>query len=202
MWRAQITTMTLSTTTASLIALLIASFALPCLPNIHRAAKKTSWSTTHSTDPSSSSSHQHLDPDTMDASQQYNNSNNIQDKHKLFQAQICSVIAALVVGLTGILPLLVIPLEAGPNLKHGGKFHCLFLSFFVALYAYLTADMVKSTEPFFKKKANCGAKSTNLKKKFVSGNYHIIKEALGLLSGTVLSRKKPLCTHIPKLSTF
>ena len=32
-----------------------------------------------------------------------------------------SVIAAVLVGLSGIFPLLVIPMEAGPALKHGGK---------------------------------------------------------------------------------
>ena len=32
-----------------------------------------------------------------------------------------SVIAASLVGLSGIFPLLVIPMEAGPALKHGGK---------------------------------------------------------------------------------
>lgn len=32
-----------------------------------------------------------------------------------------SILGAIVVGLSGIFPLLVIPLEAGPSLKHGGK---------------------------------------------------------------------------------
>ena len=32
-----------------------------------------------------------------------------------------SVIAASLVGLSGIFPLLVIPIESGPALKHGGK---------------------------------------------------------------------------------
>ena len=32
-----------------------------------------------------------------------------------------SIIAASLVGLSGIFPLLVIPMEAGPALKHGGK---------------------------------------------------------------------------------
>ena len=32
-----------------------------------------------------------------------------------------SVIASSLVGLSGIFPLLVIPMEAGPALKHGGK---------------------------------------------------------------------------------
>lgn len=42
-------------------------------------------------------------------------------EHQLLLAQTFSVLAALAVGCTGILPLVIIPLEAGPALKHGGK---------------------------------------------------------------------------------
>ena len=35
---------------------------------------------------------------------------------------IYSIGGAMLVGLSGIFPLLVIPIEAGPALKHGGKF--------------------------------------------------------------------------------
>lgn len=34
---------------------------------------------------------------------------------------ICSILGAMLVGLSGIFPLLVIPIETGPALKHGGK---------------------------------------------------------------------------------
>lgn len=34
---------------------------------------------------------------------------------------VYSVIASILVGLSGIFPLLVIPMEAGPALKHGGN---------------------------------------------------------------------------------
>jgi hypothetical protein len=34
-----------------------------------------------------------------------------------------SILASIAVGLSGIFPLLVIPIEAGPALKHGGKSH-------------------------------------------------------------------------------
>ncbi|KAK7474325.1 hypothetical protein BaRGS_00034460 [Batillaria attramentaria] len=34
---------------------------------------------------------------------------------------VYSILGAILVGLSGIFPLLVIPLEAGPTLKHGGK---------------------------------------------------------------------------------
>lgn len=48
-----------------------------------------------------------------------------------------SVIAAALVGLSGIFPLLVIPMEAGPALKHGGKYIakniCLDPTFFLLL---------------------------------------------------------------------
>lgn len=33
-----------------------------------------------------------------------------------------SIFGAMLVGLSGIFPLLVIPIEAGPSLKHGGRF--------------------------------------------------------------------------------
>lgn len=37
------------------------------------------------------------------------------------KAWCCSICASFLIGLSGIFPLLVIPLEAGPSLKHGGK---------------------------------------------------------------------------------
>lgn len=37
------------------------------------------------------------------------------------QAVVYSLISCTLVGLSGIFPLIVIPLEAGPSLKHGGK---------------------------------------------------------------------------------
>ena len=38
------------------------------------------------------------------------------------QAAVYSIISCTLVGLSGILPLIIIPLEAGPSLKHGGKY--------------------------------------------------------------------------------
>lgn len=35
-----------------------------------------------------------------------------------------SIFGAILVGLSGIFPLLVIPMEAGPSLKHGGRYTC------------------------------------------------------------------------------
>jgi len=37
------------------------------------------------------------------------------------EAAFYSIISTILVGLSGIFPLLVIPLEAGPSLKHGGE---------------------------------------------------------------------------------
>lgn len=36
---------------------------------------------------------------------------------------ILSAIGSVVVGLSGILPLLVIPIDAGASIKHGGGYH-------------------------------------------------------------------------------
>lgn len=42
------------------------------------------------------------------------------DESKL-ETWVFSIFGAMLVGLSGIFPLLVIPIEAGPALKHGGK---------------------------------------------------------------------------------
>ena len=41
----------------------------------------------------------------------------------MFNAWTYSLLGAVLVGFSGIFPLLVIPLEAGPALKHGGKYY-------------------------------------------------------------------------------
>jgi len=38
-----------------------------------------------------------------------------------YETWVYSICGAILVGLTGIFPLLVIPMEAGPSLKHGGR---------------------------------------------------------------------------------
>lgn len=45
-----------------------------------------------------------------------------------YDVWLYSILGAVVVGLSGIFPLLVIPLEAGPSLKHGGKVRELSMS--------------------------------------------------------------------------
>lgn len=41
-----------------------------------------------------------------------------------WEVWIYSILGSVLVGLSGIFPLLVIPLEAGPSLKHGGRVIC------------------------------------------------------------------------------
>lgn len=38
-----------------------------------------------------------------------------------FDVWIYSIAGAILVGLSGILPLIIMPIEAGPSLKHGGR---------------------------------------------------------------------------------
>lgn len=47
--------------------------------------------------------------------------NNMDDGRDPYEVWIYSVCGSIAVGLSGIFPLLVIPIEAGPALKHGGK---------------------------------------------------------------------------------
>jgi hypothetical protein len=37
------------------------------------------------------------------------------------QQLVCSLLGALLIGVCGVFPLLVIPIAEGANLKHGGK---------------------------------------------------------------------------------
>ena len=43
------------------------------------------------------------------------------DKFGTYDVWIYSIVGAILVGLSGILPLLILPIEVGPSLKHGGK---------------------------------------------------------------------------------
>ena len=38
-----------------------------------------------------------------------------------YEIWILSILSAFLVGLSGIFPLLIIPMESGPALKHGGE---------------------------------------------------------------------------------
>lgn len=49
------------------------------------------------------------------------NSNMLESERSLTVIWGYSLLGSVLVGLSGIFPLLVIPLEAGPSLKHGGK---------------------------------------------------------------------------------
>ncbi|KAK6174745.1 hypothetical protein SNE40_017966 [Patella caerulea] len=42
--------------------------------------------------------------------------------HLTYETWCYSLLSAVLVGLSGIFPLLVIPIEAGPSLKQGGKY--------------------------------------------------------------------------------
>lgn len=49
------------------------------------------------------------------------NSNIMDGERNMSEVWIFSVCGSIAVGLSGIFPLLIIPIEAGPALKHGGK---------------------------------------------------------------------------------
>lgn len=51
----------------------------------------------------------------------------MEDERGRYEVWIYSICGSIAVGLSGIFPLLIIPIESGPALKHGGKFcfiHC------------------------------------------------------------------------------
>ena len=44
-----------------------------------------------------------------------------EENFQTYDVWIYSIAGAILVGLSGILPLIIMPIEAGPSLKHGGK---------------------------------------------------------------------------------
>lgn len=46
----------------------------------------------------------------------------------IYEIWILSILGAVLIGLSGVFPLLVIPLESGPALKQGGKNSLLYLN--------------------------------------------------------------------------
>lgn len=60
---------------------------------------------------------------TTDNAAKFGSHHSIMNAESSWSTAACySIISSILVGLSGIFPLLVIPLEAGPSLKHGGKF--------------------------------------------------------------------------------
>ena len=96
-------------------------------PQIHRALpgangkpgyRVASKSTTHSADNSIQNKHGMGTDKGTDGSRHQMTMDF--DSH-WSQAAFYSIISCMFVGLSGILPLVVIPLEAGPSLQHGGE---------------------------------------------------------------------------------
>lgn len=63
----------------------------------------------------------------------------MEDERARYEVWIYSICGSIAVGLSGIFPLLIIPIEAGPALKHGGKF-CFIHSLILHRHIKLQTD--------------------------------------------------------------
>jgi hypothetical protein len=70
----------------------------------------------------------------------------MEDERARYEVWIYSICGSIVVGLSGIFPLLIIPIESGPALKHGGKF-C-FIHSLIDISSYKQMPIIRTLETY------------------------------------------------------
>ena len=108
--------------------LILVSVCVVTHSEIHRT--KSNWSKTPNRQKSATGNSYVANPYEKEG--EFNNTQaSSEDMIERFEVWAFSILGAILVGLSGIFPLLIIPIEAGPSLHHGGKS---YLSFILAIH--------------------------------------------------------------------